>query len=69
MLSSVSAGAVVVVSDIADAGVPKENAAPEKLAMIEQQPIEVKPSPELKVTKKKAAKKKSRLDFGRFDGY
>lgn len=63
---------MVVVADIATAGVPKQNAVPDEMAMIEQRPVEsdeAKPSPEIKLTKKKPVKKKARLDFGRFEGY
>lgn len=68
LLSSVSAGAVVVVSDLADASAPKAP-KPEALAMIEpmQNADEVKP--ETKLTKKKTTKRKPRMDFGRFEGY
>ena len=71
LLSSVSATAVVVVSDLASASAPKEP-RPEPIAMITpaQNADELKPSPELKLTKKKpTAKRKPRIDFGRFDGY
>ena len=67
LLSSVSAGAVVVVSDLATASVPKPP-QPIPMGVIEQQEA-AKPTPEITLTKKKPVKKKSRLDFGRFEGY
>ena len=71
LLSSVSAGAVVVVSDLASANAPKEPPPLEPMAMIEptQNGAEVKPAAEIKLTKKKPAKRKARMDFGRFEGY
>ena len=66
LLSSVSVGAVVVVSDLASASTPRPP-KPEPVAILEpgdaiKQPIEGK------VVKKKAPRK-SRMSFGRFEGY
>ena len=65
LLSSVSAGGVVVASDLALASTPRVP-APEPVAVLQ---ADKKESPEIKPTRKPAAKRKPRMDFGRFEGY